>query len=429
VSTSAGTPEAGGHRSAADPGSMFSVRHRWGSPLNRRRRRSVAADSFDKPRVLVVISHYLPGFRAGGPVRSIEGLSEQLGGELDLYILTLDRDKGDAERYRQVAGDTWQHVGAAKVMYARRPGSPARLLRVIRSVRPDAIYLNTFFSLGLTVIPLLARRSRLTAARIILAPRGELSDVGMRLKAWKKVPFLYVLSHSGILSGITWQASTAIEAKDIHNAIGANALVVIAANLQRQIGVARSVQPKTAGLLRAVFVSRISVKKNLTYLLEVLSSVQGRVDLDIIGPAEDAYYWRRCAELIDGLPPHIAVTYRGEMQHYQVAKELAAHDLLVLPTMNENFGHVILEALSVGTPVLISDQTPWRDLRQHGAGWDISLSRPEKFRAALEECIAMNDERFSEMSSAASEQARLWLRTGDALEANRRLFLRESKAG
>jgi glycosyltransferase involved in cell wall biosynthesis len=39
---------------------------------------------------------------------------------------------------------------------------------------------------------------------------------------------------------------------------------------------------------------------------------------------------------------------------------LHKYDLFILPTLNENFGHSIVESLSVGTPVLISDNTPWR---------------------------------------------------------------------
>ena len=55
---------------------------------------------------------------------------------------------------------------------------------------------------------------------------------------------------------------------------------------------------------------------------------------------------------------------------------MAANDLFFLPTRGENFGHVIAEALSVGTPVLISDQTPWRKLAAVGLGHDLPLAVP-----------------------------------------------------
>ena len=37
------------------------------------------------------------------------------------------------------------------------------------------------------------------------------------------------------------------------------------------------------------------------------------------------------------------------------------HDLFAFPTKGENFGHIILESLSAGTPVLLSDKTLWQD--------------------------------------------------------------------
>ncbi len=65
-------------------------------------------------------------------------------------------------------------------------------------------------------------------------------------------------------------------------------------------------------------------------------------------------------------------------------KTLAQHDVLFLPTRSENFGHVIHEALSVGVPVLISDQTPWSDLEANGAGWNIALDASSEFVRAIE---------------------------------------------
>jgi glycosyltransferase involved in cell wall biosynthesis len=38
----------------------------------------------------------------------------------------------------------------------------------------------------------------------------------------------------------------------------------------------------------------------------------------------------------------------------------AQYDLFAFPSRGENFGHVVLESLSVGTPVLVSDRTPWK---------------------------------------------------------------------
>jgi glycosyltransferase involved in cell wall biosynthesis len=80
---------------------------------------------------------------------------------------------------------------------------------------------------------------------------------------------------------------------------------------------------------------------------------------------------------------------------------LAQYDFLLLPTLGENFGYVILEALAAGCPVLISDESPWRNLQAAGVGWDMPLSEPERWRAALRECVEMEPQRYREMSERA----------------------------
>jgi len=49
-------------------------------------------------------------------------------------------------------------------------------------------------------------------------------------------------------------------------------------------------------------------------------------------------------------------------------ERLADYDAFIFPTLGENFGHVIIESLSAGCPVLCSDQTPWNDVFRAGGG-------------------------------------------------------------
>lgn len=53
-------------------------------------------------RVLVCVPHYLPGMKAGGPIRSLGHLVEHLGEEFEFSLLTADRDLGDTRPYPNV---------------------------------------------------------------------------------------------------------------------------------------------------------------------------------------------------------------------------------------------------------------------------------------------------------------------------------------
>ena len=83
------------------------------------------------------------------------------------------------------------------------------------------------------------------------------------------------------------------------------------------------------------------------------------------------------------MPPHVVVDYKGEVLPPDVPSVFASADLFVFPTKGENFGHVILEALSVGTPVLTSDQTPWRGDLGRGLE-ELSLEDPTVWQERLQ---------------------------------------------
>ena len=88
--------------------------------------------------------------------------------------------------------------------------------------------------------------------------------------------------------------------------------------------------------------------------------------------------------LIHKLPSNVTANYCGLLRPEQVKTVFSNYDLFFFPTRGENYGHVIAESLSVGTPVLISDQTPWLNLSEDFLGWDFSLLKKDLFVQTIE---------------------------------------------
>ena len=174
-------------------------------------------------------------------------------------------------------------------------------------------------------------------------------------------------------------------------------------SITRDNGVSRHWPEKRPNSLKVVFLSRISRIKNLPFAVSLLRDLPGNIEFNIFGPVEDADVWRDCQRLVASLPSSVQVTYRGEVPHPDVPRVLASHDLFILPTQSENFGYVIAESLGAGCPVLISDQTPWRDLAASGVGWDLQLDNREGFRQALLRCMGMTQQEHASMRRRAQQ--------------------------
>ena len=368
----------------------------------------VAESAMTRPRVLVVADYYLPGFRAGGPVRAVSNTISRLAADADFFVVTRDHD-ADGTKYADIEAARWHAHATCSVLYAPRL-TPALLRRCVADSNCDVIWLNSFFSrasLGM----LAYRRMGWIRVPVMLAPRGEFSPSALAQKPRRKAVAMRLLRWTGCLRSIHWLASSDGERQEIAQSVDA-ALITRVPESVAAVPPADARWPaKSPGRLRAVFASRIAPPKNLLFLLEVLAGYAGNVHLDIIGPLEDPDYWARCRAQIQRLPAGVTVEYTGEAAHGDLQLRLSTYDALILPTVGENFGHIVIEALAAGCPVLISDRTPWRHLAARGVGWDVALDH-RAWAAALAECAALSADAHRTMRRRARGYARQVWREG-----------------
>ena len=393
-------------------------------------RRSTASPALAKDTILTIGAYFPPGYKSGGPARTLANTVDQLGGEFDFRVITADRDFMAAAPYTDVPIDTWTTRGNARVHYVSRQNqSLTHLSKLISETPHDVLYLNSFLHPVFTFLPLLARRLGLIPRRpTVLAPRGEFAPGALLSKRWKKAPYRHIGKAVGLFADITWQASSPFEADHIRQAMGGTASrVVIAPNLPPvATSAADERAPSTRAPgdpLRVSFISRILPNKNVDFALRVLRETSAPVVFDIFGPIEDATYWRACEELIAQLPANVTARYHGSIEHARVSEVLRDSDLFLLPTQRENFGHSILEALLAGTPVVIANTTPWRNLESAGVGWDLSLDDLRGFVAAVETASTMDETRYAQWRQHVRDYALRVSQNAEVLQANRRLFL------
>jgi glycosyltransferase involved in cell wall biosynthesis len=380
-----------------------------------------------RPRILTFVGRYLPGYKSGGPIRTLANMVEHLSDEFEFWIVTDDRDAGDLSPYPGVRLGEWTMVGKGQVLYmprARR--GVAGIRRIIRTTPHDVLYLNSFFSGYWGVVPLVLRRLGVVpSVQTVLAPRGELRPSALAIKPLKKTLYRVGARAFDLHRNLLWQASSEEEASEIRARMaGTRCQIIVAPDLlPRRTSFAPAegvLAGREPGPFRVLMLGRISPIKNHLFLLEVLSHVRRSIRLTIVGPVDDDQYWQKCRSKIAALPSNIQVDVRGPAPNEQVAGVMASHDLFVLPTKNENFGHVIPEALAAGTPVLVSDRTPWTD--SGTGGLTVVPLDSVRWRAVIESWCSIAPEELAVRRRAASALARSIFSDSRPLDLNRQLF-------
>lgn len=377
-----------------------------------------------KPVILVFARYYLPGYRAGGPVRSLSNIVRALGSMYDFRIVCLDRDHGSKERYSNIETGQWQRQGDAMIRYASSKELRFAFYRkMLLDTEPDMIYINSLFDRAFSMKPLLAFGFG-RSTPILLSPRGELSTGALSLKAWRKKIYLSAVKVLGLYADVYWHACSKPEAELINQCfLPSLGKLFLASNLPEngQLSIQRK-GSKLSGKLRIVIAARVSPMKNTLAAIRMARQLSGDVELDLWGLLEDQDYWKTCKQQIALSPPELKINYRGEVEHEKLRELLHDYDVMLLPTLGENFGHSIIEALEAGLPVIISDRTPWRNLEQFGVGIDLPLEEEGAFVGALKKYQAMSESEMAEARAACQRYVVEWRMVNTKLDDYNKMF-------
>lgn len=346
-------------------------------------------------KILIITHGFFPGEKYGGPPVSIDNFCSLMKND-ECYIVTLNHDYKSTQPYPNITEGIWVRRSNCHVMYLDDIHYNKKYFEIaIDQINPDVIYLQSLFQA--CIIPCL-RLAKKKNIKTILAPRGELC-AGAFKKKYKKIPYLIYLRMNGLTRNLSYQSTSEEETATIIRYLKADKNCIYQMSNIPSIPkeeYVRIVSPKGKG--RFVFISRIHSKKNLISAIKYFNDVSGDVRFDIYGPIEDEKYWDECKKEINELPKNIHVNYCGIVSHDKVHEVFCAYDALLFPTFSENYGHVIIEAMIVGTPVIISDQTPWNDINDYEAGWAVPLSEQQNFVEAIQTIVDCDDDYYSKQT-------------------------------
>jgi glycosyltransferase involved in cell wall biosynthesis len=349
-----------------------------------------------KKRVLIIfqsLSHL-------GPATAIRNLIDNMSGEYDFHVLTLNHDFSSGGRLFAEAHHS-EIAGSAVFEYVPRGlRGLAVLLRRLRS-NFDVVDIHCAFDPLLSIPALvLCWLGVAGGSRVFHTPHGIFMDVIMSASSLKKRLFCRLTDVIGLYRRVVHLAGSPGEENDIRRNHRRAQNVRMVSQFVESAANHRVVRRKPTGTLNIAFVGRVTLQKNLAFAIEALRRLSVPSTFDIFGELGQDVYARRCVEMIEAGVGRCKVTFRGNVAKQDLFEQLSRYDILLHPTLGENFGHSIVEALTVGLPVLISDKSPWTDVAEQNAGWSLPLSQPSAFSEKLEAVYEMGDG-WSAMSDGA----------------------------
>lgn len=345
-----------------------------------------------KKRIAIFIGGYLPAKKYGGPVTSIANLVENLCDDFDFYIISNDHEFQETERLSGIK-QGWNKVGNGKVLYLRESEySYRRFTAILDKVKADMVYLSSVFYYQMN-FPAIRAANRL-GIPIILAPRGELCEGAMKIGKTKKEIFLCIERTSKIFKNTYFQATSEDEETAIKKYLKiSNDRIFNLPNMACKVSLS-NIEPKSDDCLRLVYISRLVRKKNVLFAIQQIKKCKTKIRFDIYGPIEDKEYWEECKfELVD-CPDNVIIEYRGPISPGESVSVFKKYNIFVFPTLSENYGHVIAEALAAGCHLIVSKgTTPWDDIHNHG-GYALSLNDGDSWSKTIDFISRMNEDDY-----------------------------------
>lgn len=321
-------------------------------------------------KILVIIPSYKPAYTYGGPIRAVSALSEVLaksGHDVSVYTTSAN----GADELDVITGKEYIVDGVKVTYFPRMTKGHSTLSPQLLS----AFYINA---------------SKFNIIHI--QSWWNLISVPVAWICIKK-DILPVISPRGTLTNFTFTHNRVFVKKWLHSFIGKSLLeksVLLFSSTREKEEAKKYITPKFDYIipnllelpskrygnyreeeyLKVIYLGRIDPAKNIELLLEVFQSIiDTPMHLQIVGAGDQAY----TRELKEKSCDLSSLEWLGSVDGEEKYKLLAEADVLVLPSHTENFGNVVLESLSQGTPVMVSENVGAKDyVLNNNLGWVVS---------------------------------------------------------
>jgi glycosyltransferase involved in cell wall biosynthesis len=239
-------------------------------------------------------------------------------------------------------------------------------------------------------------------ATLVLTPHGMLAPAALAFSATRKKVFDRLAQRRVLERVACFHVTGEAEVADVRGQGLGQPVAVIPNGIDVPDAAPPSRKAGTRGIL---FLGRMHPIKGLDRLLRAWATLEATHpgwEIAIVGPSHGDC--RADLEALAGELGVARVRFGDGLFGAEKEAAIAAADLFVLPSLNENFALTVAEALAAGTPVIATKGAPWPGLVSERCGWWIDHG-VEPLAAALAEAMALPDEARAAMGA----RGRAWM--------------------
>ncbi len=320
-------------------------------------------------KILIPIAFFYPS-QIGGPCNSVYAITQTIKEQFEIFVLTTNYGIKDFDKPINIWNDAYdiniyyKNYTTFRDLYKINPFS------YIKDIKPDIVYLNSVFS---PLSQYFAFTCRLYKIHYLWSPRGEIDKGALGVKSTKKNLFVNIPFIKSNLKNAVFHFTHEMEKEGFSKRfpfLNKNKYFIIPNIKEDNLKNQKYKNPYPFEYL--LYLGRISPKKNLQSLLKAFTLLNdASLKLIIAGDVnEDRDYYDQLLNLVNKNKMNDKIIFTNKRVEGSEKNSLYKNaKLFVLPSISENFGQVVVEALSLGTPVIASKGTPWQLLEQYEAGY------------------------------------------------------------
>jgi len=352
-------------------------------------------------KILHIIPTYKPAYVYGGPIFSVSLICENLVREGHEVLMLTTTANGEKELEVPI-GQVQNVDGVPTIYFARWTKdhthfSPGLMWNVfVKCKKYDTVHIHSWWNIPVMVSVLLCW---LRGVKPVLSPRGMLSDFTFGENHSSLKGIFHSTVGKFLLKKTRLHLTAEAEQKEIES-LGADSFV-LPNYIQLADPAMLEKKQERNSVFTMLFLSRVHPKKNLEGLFHALQNMGFDFRLKIAGMGEEGYI-QELKTLAGTLGINEKIEWLGAVHGAEKVDAYASADLFVLPSFNENFANVVVESLSAGTPVMVSEAVGLAGyVKERSLGW-ICGTEAASIGQVLEQIFAESD-KLEEVGQKAKE--------------------------